>query len=123
MDNKSGYSEESKDYIEKKVKNSEQDKRRYERSKEREKQHNKNWSKTKVNLNDIISKFVPNILKQYTESGVKYCWEGEKYKVIADKVAGYLRIYDKGLKRFVKLDGTPGSNEETHFKIMKKEEM
>ena len=38
-------------------------------------------------------------------------------------VAGYLRIYNKKIKRYVTLDGVPGNNKDTHFKILKREEM
>ena len=48
---------------------------------------------------------------------------GGNYNVIADMASGYLRIYDNNLKSYVKLDGTPGTDKETHFKIKKREEM
>lgn len=44
-------------------------------------------------------------------------------EIDADMVAGYLRIYDKRTKKNVKLNGLPGSNKETHFKILKRREM
>jgi hypothetical protein len=34
-----------------------------------------------------------------------------------------LRIYDIEKKVYVKLDGTPGNDKQTHFKILKREEM
>ena len=37
--------------------------------------------------------------------------------------SGYLRIYDKTLKDYVKLDGTLGLPNETHFKIKKRSDM
>ena len=37
--------------------------------------------------------------------------------------AGYLRIKNKNTNQYVKLDGKPGSNDETHFKIKKRSEM
>lgn len=49
----------------------------------------------------------------------KYCCNPEGF---ADLNAGYLRIQNnKG--RYVKLDGTVGTDRETHFKIKTREEM
>ncbi len=39
-------------------------------------------------------------------------------------VAGYLRIYDKGAKSHIRLDGSISDDRmETHFKILKRKEM
>jgi hypothetical protein len=126
-DYKSAYSDISKDYIEKIVPTSEVEKGRYNRSKEREAQFNEDWLKQKVNLNEVVDRFLPAVegfVEQHSRGGVKYEFEGERYIVKCDKVAGYLRIYDKKLKSFCRLDGTPSKSEtETHFKIKRREEM
>lgn len=126
-DYKSAYSDISKDYIEKIVPTSEVEKGRYNRSKEREAQYGENWQTQKVNLNEVVDRFVPSVdgfVEQHSRGGVKYEFEGERYIVKCDKVAGYLRIYDKKLKSFCRLDGTLSKSEtETHFKIKCREEM
>ncbi|MGN1383581.1 MAG: hypothetical protein ACI4W2_12285 [Eubacterium sp.] len=126
-DYKAAYSDISKDYIENVVPSSDIDRGRYDRSKKREAKYNENWKKQKVNLNEIVDKFVPsteNFVEQHSEGGVKYDFEGERYIVKCDKAAGYLRIYDKKAKSFCELDGTPSNKrEETHFKIKRREEM
>lgn len=126
-DYKAAYSDISKDYIENVVPTNDLDQGRYDRSKLREAQHNEQWKKNKVNLNEIVDKFVPETDKfrsEHSEGGVKYDFEGDRYIVKCDKVSGYLRIYDKKAKMYCKLDGTPSRNlEETHFKILRREEM
>jgi hypothetical protein len=126
-DYKSIYSEISNDYIEYVVPKSLLDEGRYNRSKERERKFNENWIKHKVNLNEIIDYFIPeefDVVTQKTEGGVKYNFEGNRYIIKCDKVAGYLRIYDKQAKSYCLLDGTPSrSQEKTHFKIKRREEM
>ena len=126
-DYKTAYSDVSKVYIDTEVPLSQLDQCRYKRSKIREKDNNENWIKRKVNLNDIVDFFIPpktEIIKRYTESGVKYNFEGKRYIVKCDKVAGYLRIYDKYTKSYCLLDGTPSKNrDKTHFKIKRKEEL
>ena len=126
-DYKYTYSDISKDYIENTVPLNPVDQRRYDRSKNRETLYNENWIKQKVNLNEIVDKFVPAVegfVEQHSEGGVKYDFEGERYIVKCDKVAGYLRIWDKQAKLYCLLDGTPcGLNEFTHFKIKRREEM
>ena len=94
--------------------------RAYQASKEREKRHNNEWVKRKVNINDIVAVFTPNAKKE--TSYQKLIFKGDKYTVIADLNAGYLRIQNKEGK-YIRLDGTVGSNSETHFKIMNREEM
>ena len=65
-----------------------------------------------------------DVVTQRTEGGVKYNFEGSRYIVRCDKVAGYLRIYDKKEKSYCLLDGTLSKNpEKTHFKIKRREEM
>lgn len=126
-DYKSAYSDVSKDYIESLVPSSPLEQERYDRSKVREAKNNENWIKQKVNLNEIVDQFIPedgDVVTQRTESGVKYNFEGERYIVKCDKVAGYLRIYDKIEKSYCLLDGTPSKDlEKTHFKIKRREEM
>ena len=120
-DVKTKYSDASKYYIEVTVSQSELDKGRYDRSKAREAKHNENWIKHKVNLNDIVKKFADG--DRGERQGVKYVFKGSRYEVKADMASGYLRIYDRKTKKYVKLDGQPGTLEETHFKILKREEM
>ena len=126
-DYKSAYSDISKDYIENVVPASPVDQGRYDRSKIRESKFNDEWSKQKVNLNEIVDRFVPSVegfAEQHSQGGVKYNFEGKRYIVKCDKVSGYLRIYDKKTKSYCKLDGTPSDNlNETHFKIKRREEM
>lgn len=115
-DNKALYSEASKYYVQ----NHEAEKA-FGKSKEREEKHDKSWSKNKVNLNEIIDKFAPKFEAKKFNS--KMIFFGEKYNVVADMASGYLRIYDNEKKVHVKLDGTPGNDKNTHFKILKREEM
>lgn len=126
-DYKSAYSDISRDYIENVVPYNEIDQQRYERSKLREERNNENWLKQKVNLNEVVDRFVPEVngfVETHSEGGVKYDFEGPRYIVKCDKVAGYLRIYDKVTKMYCTLDGTPSHNgDETHFKIKRREEM
>lgn len=49
-----------------------------------------------VNINEIVDKFCPNVVGK-TVSDVKFVYENENYMIECDKVAGYLRIYDKKL--------------------------
>lgn len=82
--------------------------------------HNVNWEKQKVNINDVVDRFAPKS-KGYAD-GIKFIFKGENYLIKADMASGYLRIVNnKG--QYVKLDGTPGTRAETHFKIKKREEM
>ncbi|MCR5429827.1 MAG: hypothetical protein K6E58_01160 [Eubacterium sp.] len=92
--------------------------KRYERSKEREKKYNNNWKKNPVDLNEIVKKFTPEA--SGASKGVKYEFKNDKYIIKADMASGYLRIYDREAKAYVKLDGKKGNNNETHFKIKKK---
>ena len=123
MDDKDKYSKASKSYVNNDVIENDVDAKRYERSKERERKYNSNWSEHKVNINDVVAKFVPVCRDIRSKGGVKYCYIGDRYTVVADKVAGYLRILDRVRKCYVDLNGNAGSNEETHFKILKRSEM
>jgi len=116
-DSKALYSEASKYYVE----NKEIDPLHYDKSMERKEKYGEIWERNKVNINEIIDEFVPNFTAR--EHNEKIIFIGEDYNVIADMAAGYLRIYDNNAKMYVKLDGTPGKDSETHFKIKKREEM
>ncbi|MDD5974102.1 MAG: hypothetical protein PUC01_10355 [Spirochaetales bacterium] len=94
--------------------------RAYLSSKDREKRHNNEWTKRKVNINDIVAIFTPNA--KIEQSYQKLIFKGDKYTIIADLNAGYLRIQNKEGK-YIKLNGAVGSDSETHFKIMNREEM
>ena len=48
---------------------------------------------------------------------------GQQAAVFGQLAQLHLRIYDKRTKKNVKLNGLPGSNKETHFKILKRREM
>lgn len=120
-DKKANYSAASKKYVSHTSQSNSVDAERHRRSKERERKYNANWSKNEVNINDAVSKFAPN--SQGVSKGVKYVFESQRYVVKADMSAGYLRIYDKQLKKYVKLNGQPGNNSDTHFKIKKRSEM
>ena len=121
-DHKGNYSNSSTNYIKKDILENVLENERYDRSKAREEKYGKNWEKNKVNLNDIVEKFCPNA-EGKTVSGVKFVFKNENYIIECDKASGYLRIYDKRIHKYVKLDGSPGNRDETHFKIKKRSEM
>ena len=121
-DYKQRYSGASTEYREVTVPSSGVDQDRYERSKAREALYNGNWKQNPVNINDVVSRFAPGAVGR--RRGVKMVFEGERYEVCADMASGYLRIYDKALKKHVRLDGTPDDDRShTHFKILRREEM
>jgi hypothetical protein len=120
-DSKVGYSKAAKFYARIMIHSSMLDAIRYYKSKLRESKYNSNWEKNKVNLNDVVSKFTPS--KKGEAKGVKYVFRNANYTIKADMPSGYLRIFDNKAKKYVKLDVTPGTNEETHFKIKKRREM
>ncbi|MBP5491643.1 MAG: hypothetical protein J6Y08_02240 [Clostridiales bacterium] len=120
-DDKPKYSKASSTFVQKTIHESKTDMDRYERSKERERKFNDTWMQNMVNLNDIVHLFAPN--SEGKVHGVKFEFEGDRYIIKADMASGYLRIYDKILRAYVKLDGNPGSLSNTHFKIMKRSEM
>lgn len=121
-DSKQRYSDSSRSYISNDVPDSTVDRERYDRSKDREAKWNENWKKQPVNLNEIVNRFTPGA--QGRRNGVKYVFENTRWRIDADMVSGYLRVYDKKAKKNVKLDGTP-TNDPTasHFKILRREEM
>lgn len=58
------------------------------------------------------------------KKGYKIKYNGVRYIVLADMIAGYLRIIDKQSGSFVTLDGKDSrSKKETHFKILKRKDM
>lgn len=121
-DNKELYSKTSYYYVETKVPSSKSEYDRYNNSKNREKLFNSIWLQQKVDINKIIDKFCPNYTIKLRAT--KIIFKGERYSVSADMVAGYLRVRDEKLKSWVKLDGSPSkNNDETHFKIKRREEM
>ena len=121
-DAKTPYSEASKYYVENTVATSGEQQKAYDKSKERERRHGKKWEKQKVNINEIVDEFAPGDSGRAV--GQKFIFEGERYNVVADMAAGYLRIWDSEQGDYVRLDGTLGANEsETHFKIKRWEEM
>lgn len=126
-DYKSAYSATSKNYIEKVIPTNPLDQSRYDRSKAREAEHDQDWLKQKVNINDVVNKFIPKVngaVVQRSQGGVKYNFEGNGYIIKCDKAAGYLRIYNKQAKSYCTLDGTPSRDPlDTHFKIKRREEM
>lgn len=95
--------------------------KKYLEIKSREEKYNASWCKIKVNLNDVVNKFAPNASGHV--EGYKYIFSGDKYDVVTDMVAGYLRIYNRDTNQYVNLNGKPDSNNNTHFKIKRKEEM
>lgn len=120
-DSKSSYSEASSVFVTQSIFSSFADMERYTKSKARESIFNENWKKNMVDINDVVQKFTPN--SEGTPHGVKFEFGSDRYIIKADMASGYLRIYDKKQKAYVKLDGTPGSLAETHFKIKKRSEM
>ena len=89
---------------------------RYYRSKLRELKYNDNWKN-----NMVVSRFTPGAKGR--TSGVKYEFKSDKYVIKVDMPSGYLRIQNRKTGDYLKLDGSPGSNEETHFKVKKRREM
>ncbi|NMM98696.1 hypothetical protein [Bifidobacterium olomucense] len=121
-DTKSAYSSASRHYIEDIVPGSEKEQERHRKAKERETKHNDDWIQRSVNINDIVDKFTPGAVGRRKGYKVKYV--GKDYIVLADMIAGYLRIIDKHTGGFVTLDGTVSKDgKETHFKILKRKDM
>lgn len=119
---KSAYSVISGYYSEQVVPSSQKDKNRYDRSKRREQKYNEEWKKEKVNVNEIVDKYAPDA-ESYRD-GVKFYFEGKENTVMCDMVGGYLRVKNNATGLFYRADGSlTDSNEGTHFKIKKWEEM
>lgn len=121
-DSKTSYSVAAKHYAQVMSHSSMLDAIRYAKSKLREKKFNENWKKHMVDLNEIVGKFTPGVKGK--PHGVKFEFKNDKYIIKVDMPAGYLRIYDRTIKKYVKLDGMPSASmEETHFKVKKRKEM
>ena len=96
---------------------------RYKRAKDEEAQFQHIWkSNGLIDLNKDLAQFGQIIRIKY-EGSRKKVYITEKYRIESDLFSGGIRFYDKTLKRYVKLDKTPGNNDQTHFKIKKEEEM
>lgn len=121
-DTKSDYSDASRHYLDDIVPQSPTEQERVRKAKEREAKYNDEWIKHSVNINDVVAKFAPEAKGR--KKGYKRKYIGKDYIVLADMIAGYLRIIDKKTGMFVTLDGTPSKEDsETHFKILKRKEM
>lgn len=121
-DYKSAYSGASSEYVSKDVATSEVARGQYDRSKAREAKHGEKWKRTPVDINEVCARFAPkNRLGR--RDGVKWRFKGDRYDVVADMASGYLRIRDKVAKKWCTLDGVPGDDDITHFKIKRRDEM
>ena len=120
-DQKSAYSQASKNYVDFIVPASADDKGRFDRAKAREALFNENWKTHPVNLNEVVEKFCPNFtVKQKSD---KLIFKGERYDISADMASGYLTIYDNKIKQWIRLDGSIAKNGNGHYKIKRREEM
>lgn len=108
-------------FVEASLGGSERERRLYEESRRRAERYEENWAENAVNLIVICDEFAPGA--EGFIAGVKYIFRGERFAVVADMASGYVRIYDSVVRSYIKLDGTPGNDDETHFRILKKEEM
>ncbi|PJM73706.1 hypothetical protein CS006_00470 [Bifidobacterium primatium] len=121
-DTKAAYSDAAKHYVEDIVPASAKEQERYRAAKEREAKYNDDWLKHPVNINDIVDEFTPGATGR--KKGYKYKFSGKDWIVLADMIAGYLRIIDKRLGKFVMLNGNPSDDQSlTHFKILKRRDM
>ena len=120
-DTKEAYSVHSAIYTAVDARISSIDEARYKRAKARESTWNVVWKRNMVNINDIVAAFAPGTHE--TLRGIKLIFHGPSVDVIADMAAGYLRLRNRKTKDYLKLDGSPGNRDETHFKILRREEM
>lgn len=120
-DSKSLYSDASREYVSVDVQEQAQAQRWYNKSKARKAKYDKKWKMTPVNINEIVDQFAPGAKGEKRK--IKYLYRGERYNVVADMASGYLRIQDSITKEYLHLDGTPGNDDDTHFKIKRREEM
>jgi hypothetical protein len=120
-DSKTNYSKAAKSYSRNTGHTSMTDAFRFFKSKSREAKYDANWKKNSVNLNTVVTKFAPGT--QGKAKGVKYVFENANYSVKVDMASGYLRIFDKKVGKYIKMNGKPGTNEETHFKVLKRRDM
>lgn len=119
-DYKEGYTEAAREYRQRVVPSSDIDRARYDRSKAREARYNDSWMQNPIDLDAVVEQFAPGAVGR--RRGVKLVFEGEIYEVRADMPSGYVRIYNKELRKYVLLDGTPSSDRaKTHFKILRRE--
>lgn len=91
--------------------------------------HKKSWQK--VNINDVVNKYTPEVIP-YNCNG-KFIYSNDRYRIVTDTFGGYLRIEDKSLSgknNYITIDGKsyyslPKSKREemTHYYIFKREEM
>lgn len=119
-DAKDEYSEESGDFVARARAGNSEAERFYLKSKRREAKHGDEWDK--VNLLDVLGKFVPRIV-DVMRRNEKLIFCGERYNVVCDMASGYLRIYDNTAKSYVFLDGTIDTKNRAHYKIKQREEM
>lgn len=94
----------------------------YIASKKREAQFNENWKKNKVNINEIVDKYTPEVTPEV--HGVKAVCKNKDYIVKADMASGYLKVYDRNNRTFLDKYGNPvPDGPDSHMKILRKEEM
>lgn len=121
-DTKSDYSDASKHYLDDIVPRSPVEKEQVRKAKEREAKYNDVWLKHPVNINHIVDEFAPGAKGR--KKGYKRKYVGTNYIVLADMIAGYLRIIDKRVGRYITLDRIPSDDQSlTHFKILKRKDM
>lgn len=120
-DSKDDYSDAANDFVSEAAELSSDSQKMYAASKERERRYGDRWNKNQVNLNEIVEEFAPDA--KGLRKGVKFLFEGSRYVVETDMASGYLRIFDKVMRKHVTLDGKPGKDSKTHFKIMKRKDM
>ncbi len=120
-DYKTNYSNIAQKDIKENVVESDAKREQYEKVKAMEEKYNVIWNQHKVNINEIVQKFTPDAEPKLKGHKLEYI--GNNYHIKADIYAGYLRIFDRKTGKALKADGTPGNLNETHLKILKKEEM
>ena len=124
MDSKTPYSNASKRFVSIDISNNPVLMKMYKRSKEREERYGKYWNENKVNINDIVDRFIDISQMNTYIAGTKFIYQDDNYSVVCDMSSGYLRIYDRKSSSPVMLDGTPSDNDKfTHLKILTREEM
>ena len=121
-DDKTCYSDSAHKYIDNNVQYVQIDKIRYERAKEREKEFGTNWDNNKVDINEIINKFTPDVSPKI-EGGIKIVYRNDLYTIKCDLVGGYLEIYDKNGNHIMPDGSINNDNNTNHFRIKTREEM
>ncbi|MDP9801193.1 hypothetical protein J2S49_001269 [Arcanobacterium wilhelmae] len=95
---------------------------RVARARDRERRYNSQWLALAVDINQVVEKYTPGVRGK--PNGYKWVYRGERYEIRADMIVGYLRVYDLHAHSFLNRMGVPSSVEQdTHFKILKREEM